>query len=338
MATGMLIEGEWKLEGYEGDEKGRFQRNPTSFHHWITADGSSGFKAEAGRYHLYVSYACPWANRTLIMRGLKGLTDAISVSVVDPYMGDDGWWFSDAPGTIPDTVNQAKYLREIYLKADPNYTGRVTVPILWDKQKETIVNNESREIIRMLDHEFGEIANSKVDLCPRELHAKVEEAMDAIYQPINNGVYRAGFAQSQEAYEEAFTELFQALDHWEKVLDKQRYLCGDQITEADICMFTTLFRFDAVYYVHFKCNLQHVYEYPNLWNYVRDLYQHPGFKETCNLDHIKQHYYRSHPHINPSGIVPKGPKLDFDAPHNRQQTGLVGSSVASEMNLGTELL
>ncbi len=338
MATGMLINGEWKLEGYEGDKKGRFQRNPTSFHNWITADGSSGFPAESGRYHLYVSYACPWAHRTLIMREIKGLQDAITVSVVDPYMGDEGWHFSEAPGAIPDTVNQAQYLREIYVKADPNYTGRVTVPILWDKQENTIVNNESREIIRMLDHEFSNIAPNKANLCPQDLHQKIESAMDAIYSPINNGVYKSGFAKSQEAYHEAVTELFIALDSWEKVLDKQRYLCGDIITEADICMFTTLLRFDPVYYVHFKCNIQHLYEYPNLWNYVKDLYQHPEFKNTCNLEHIKQHYYRSHPHINPSGIIPDGPKLDFDEPQNRNQLGLVSSSAASELNLTTELL
>lgn len=338
MATGMLIEGEWKLEGYEGDEKGRFQRNPTSFHNWVTADGSSGFKAETGRYHLYLSYACPWASRTYMMRQLKGLEDAISISIVDPYMGDEGWHFSDAPGTIPDTVNNAKYLREIYVKADPNYTGRVTVPILWDKEKNTIVNNESREIIRMLDHEFNNFAKKKVNLCPPELHKNIEKVMDDIYQPINNGVYRAGFAKSQEAYDEAVTELFEALNHWEEVLGKHRYLCGNQLTEADICMFTTLIRFDAVYYVHFKCNVKHLYEYQNLWNYVKELYQIPEIKETCNLDHIKQHYYRSHPHVNPSGIVPKGPKLNFDEPHNRNQLGLLGTTVASEMNLNTELL
>lgn len=312
MATGMMIDGEWRTEGYEKDEKGRFKRNPTTFRNWVTADGSSGFKAESGRYHLYVSFACPWAHRTLIMRQLKGLTEAISLSVVDPYMGDNGWQFSDAPGTIPDPIFQAQYLREVYKKADPNYTGRVTVPILWDTQKGTIVNNESREIIRMFDREFNEIANNKIDLCPSDLEAEIEKTIEAIYQPINNGVYRAGFAQSQTAYEEAVTELFEALDYWETVLEKQPYLCGTQLTEADLCMFTTLIRFDLVYYVHFKCNLRHIYEYPNLWNYLKDLYQHPGVKETCNFAHIKQHYYQSHPHINPSGIVAKGPIINFD--------------------------
>lgn len=312
MATGKLINGEWRKEGYEKDGDGRFLRNPTTFRSWITADENSKFVPEAGRYHLYVSLACPWAHRTLIMRKLKGLENAISIAIVDPYMGEDGWQFSDAPGTVRDPIHHANYLREIYVKADSHYTGRVTVPVLWDKKTGTIVNNESREIIRMLDHEFQEIAENSTDYCPPELKEKVEETIDKIYNPINNGVYRAGFAQSQTAYEEAVTELFSALDEWEKVLDKQPYLCGDQITEADWCLFTTLFRFDPVYYVHFKCNLYRLIDYPNLWRYLLDLYHQPGVKETCNLDHIKQHYYRSHPHINPSGIVPSGPVLNMD--------------------------
>ena len=312
MATGMMIEGEWKNEGYEKDDKGRFQRNPTTFRDRITADGSSGFPAVANRYHLYVSYACPWAHRTLIMRSLKELTDAISISVVDPLMAEDGWEFSDFRGTIPDTVNDTKYLRKVYAIADSNYTGRVTVPILWDKETSTIVNNESREIIRMFDTEFRDIASNEVDLYPQGLKDKVDRAIDDIYDPINNGVYKAGFAKSQSAYEEAVTELFAALDYWEDILAKQKYLCGDSLTEADICMFTTLFRFDAVYYVHFKCNLRHIWDYPNLWNYLKNIYHYPGVKETCNLEHIKLHYYQSHPHINPSGIVPKGPAINFD--------------------------
>ena len=312
MATGMMIEGEWKNEGYEKDDKGRFQRNPTTFRDRITADGSSGFPAVANRYHLYVSYACPWAHRTLIMRSLKELTDAISISVVDPLMAEDGWEFSDFRGTIPDTVNDTKYLRKVYAIADSNYTGRVTVPILWDKETSTIVNNESREIIRMFDTEFRDIASNEVDLYPQGLKDKVDRAIDDIYDPINNGVYKAGFAKSQSAYEEAVTELFAALDYWEDILAKQKYLCGDSLTEADICMFTTLFRFDAVYYVHFKCNLRHIWDYPNLWNYLKNIYHYPGVKETCNLEHIKLHYYQSHPHINPSGIVPKGPSINFD--------------------------
>ncbi len=318
MGTGMLVDGQWQTEAYQTDEKGGFKRNPTTFRDRVTADNSSGFKAEAHRYHLYVSYACPWAHRTLILRQLKGLEDAISLSVVDPYMGDKGWQFSEASGAIPDLLFNAEYLQEVYVKADSHYTGRVTVPILWDKQKNTIVNNESREIIRMFDHEFNAIAkHPEVDFCPQELKPQIEETMDAIYNPINNGVYRSGFAESQEAYDEAVTELFTQLDRWEKVLSQQRYLCGEVITEADWCMFTTLVRFDWVYYVHFKCNIRHIYEYPNLWNYLKDLYQQPGVKETCNFDHIKQHYYRSHPFINPSGIVPKGPEINFDEAHNR---------------------
>jgi putative glutathione S-transferase len=312
MATGMMIDGKWTNEEYKQDQEGRFQRNPTTFRNQITADGTSGFPAVADRYHLYVSYACPWAHRTLIMRQLKGLTDAISISAVDPLMADNGWEFSDFPGTIPDTVNHTKYLREIYALADPNYTGRVTVPILWDKQTSKIVNNESREIIRMFDIEFAEIAKNDIDLYPQELQTKIDQAIDDIYNPINNGVYRAGFARSQSAYTEAVTELFTALDYWDNVLANQNYLCGDSLTEADICMFTTLFRFDAVYYVHFKCNLRHIWDYPNLWNYLKRIYQYSGVKDTCNLEHIKLHYYQSHPHINPSGIVPDGPLINFD--------------------------
>jgi glutathionyl-hydroquinone reductase len=312
MATGMMIDGKWTNEKYKQDEQGRFQRNPTTFRNQITADGASGFPAVGDRYHLYVSYACPWAHRTLIMRQLKGLTDAISISAVDPLMAEDGWEFSDFPGTIPDTVNHTKYLRDVYALADPNYTGRVTVPILWDKETSTIVNNESREIIRMFDTEFAEIAQNNIDLYPQELQTKIDQAIADIYNSINNGVYRAGFARSQEAYTEAVTELFTALDYWEEILANQAYLCGNSLTEADICMFTTLFRFDAVYYVHFKCNLRHIWNYPNLWNYLKRIYQHPGIKDTCNLEHIKLHYYQSHPHINPSGIVPNGPLINFD--------------------------
>jgi len=317
MALGMLVDGKWMTKREQEDSQGKFIRPSTTFRNWIKADGSSDYAPESGRYHLYISLACPWAQRTLIMRNLKGLEDAIALSIVDPHMGEDGWFFGDTPGCIPDTVNETKYLRDIYLNVEPNYTGRVTVPILWDKKTATIVNNESREIIRMLDTEFKGVAKNDVSFYPEDLQAVIEQTIDAIYQPINNGVYRAGFATKQEAYEEAVTELFDALDHWEAVLGKQRYLCGDRLTEADICIFTTLLRFDAVYYGHFKCNLRHIVDYPNLWNYVKDLYQHPGIKETCNLHHIKQHYYTSHPGVNPSGIVPKGPLINFDEPHNR---------------------
>ncbi|MEQ8386071.1 MAG: glutathione S-transferase family protein [Coleofasciculus sp. A1-SPW-01] len=313
MATGMLVNGQWTKEPYQQDPEGRFKRNPTMFRNWVSADGSTGFKAESGRYHLYVSLACPWAHRTLIMRKLKGLEEAISLSIVDPFMDEDGWEFSEAPGCIPDTVHGARYLREVYLKADQNCTGRVTVPVLWDKEKNTIANNESREIIRMFDTEFEAIAKSQVSFYPDHLQEEIDRAIDRIYQPINNGVYRAGFATTQTAYDEAVTELFEALDYWEGVLSQQAYLCGDRITEADWCMFTTLFRFDPVYYVHFKCNLRRISDYPYLGNYLKDLYQQPGVSDTCNLDQIKQHYYKSHPHINPTRIVPKGPVIDWVA-------------------------
>ena len=313
MATGMLVNGQWTKEPYQQDPEGRFKRNPTKFRNWVSADGSTGFKAESGRYHLYVSLACPWAHRTLIMRKLKGLEEAISLSIVDPFMDEEGWEFSDAPGCIPDTVHGSRYLREVYLKADQNCTGRVTVPVLWDKQKNTIANNESREIIRMFDTEFEAIAKSQVSFYPDPLQDEIDRAIDRIYQPINNGVYRAGFATTQMAYDEAVTELFAELDYWEGVLSQQAYLCGDQITEADWCMFTTLFRFDPVYYVHFKCNLRRISDYPHLGTYLKDLYQQPGVSDTCNLDQIKQHYYKSHPHINPTRIVPKGPVIDWVA-------------------------
>ena len=319
MALGMMVDGKWTTEWTERDESGKFNRTPTKFRNHITADGASGFKAEADRYHLYVSLACPWAHRTLIMRTLKGLESAIGLSIVDPVLTDKGWGFSNDSECIPDSVNQAQYLQDIYRKADPHYTGRITVPVLWDKQTQTIVNNESREIIRMLDTEFAAFAKPDVDLYPENLRETIDQTMDAIYMPINNGVYRSGFATTQEAYEEAVTELFQNLDRWEAVLGQQRYLCGDRLTEADICMFTTLLRFDSVYHGHFKCNLKRIVEYSNLWNYLKDLYQHPGVKETCSLDHIKRHYYMSQTQINPNRIVPKGPLINFEEPHNRDR-------------------
>ncbi|MBD2163696.1 glutathione S-transferase family protein [Calothrix membranacea FACHB-236] len=321
MGLGILKDGKWVSERDQEDSQGKFIRPSTTFRNKITADGSSGFKAESGRYHLYISWACPWACRTAILRQLKGLTDVIGLSVVGAEIDQNSWEFNDEPGAIPDTVNSANYLWQIYLKADPNYSGRVTVPVLWDIKEKTIVNNESREIIRMFDTEFNDFAKADVDFYPQDLQNIIDETIDKIYQPINNGVYRAGFATTQSAYDEAVTELFAALDYWEQVLDKQRYLCGDRITEADWCMFTTLFRFDAVYYVHFKCNLRRIVEYPNLWNYLKELYQVPGVKETCNLDHIKRHYYRSHTKVNPTRIVPKGPLIDFDTPHNRDACG-----------------
>jgi putative glutathione S-transferase len=314
---GMLVEGEWKIEGQQWNEDGRFVRSRTSFRNRVTADGSSGFPAEAGRYHLYVAWACPWAHRTAIMRRLKGLEDVIGLSAVGSFMGEDGWAFYDEPGVIPDTVNGAYYLREVYTKADPGYTGRVTTPVLWDKGRETIVNNESREIVRMLDTEFGEFGTTDADFLPEDLRDDIDATIDAIYEPINNGVYRSGFATSQEAYDEAVTGVFDALDHWEEVLSDRRYLCGDRITEADWCLFPTLVRFDSVYHGHFKCNLRRIVDYPNLWGYTKDLYQQPSVAETVNMDHIKKHYYGSHETINPTRIVPKGPILDFTGPHDR---------------------
>lgn len=322
MGLGILAEGKWISEREQEDEQGKFIRPSTTFRDQITADGSSGFKAESGRYHLYISWACPWAQRTAIMRKLKGLEDAISLSVVAAEIDQNSWEFSDdEPGCIPDTVNNTRYLWEVYLLADSNYSGRVTVPVLWDKQTGTIVNNESREILRMFDTQFNTIGRKDTNFYPEDLQTVIDKTIDAIYMPINNGVYRAGFATTQSAYEEAVTELFAALDYWEGVLAEQRYLCGDRITEADWCMFTTLLRFDAVYYVHFKCNLRRIVDYPNLWNYLKELYQQPGVKETCNLDHIKRHYYKSHPKVNPTRIVPSGPIINFEAPHNRYRMG-----------------
>jgi glutathionyl-hydroquinone reductase len=312
---GRLVDGKWSTEWYGADASGRFIRDATVFRRRVTADGSSGFSADAGRYHLYVSFACPWAHRTLILRKLKRLDSAISVSVVDPFMGDDGWTLADDP------VNGAHFLRDVYTLAKPDYTGRVTVPVLWDKHERTIVNNESREILRMFDHEFSAVARSKTDYCPPGLATEVDAAIDALYEPVNNGVYRAGFARTQAAYEEAVKELFAALDGYERRLSEQRYLCGARLTEADVCFFTTLVRFDPVYHYHFKCNLKRLRDYPNLWNYVRDIYQTPGVAETVDVDQIKRHYFNSHESINPTHIVPLGPVIDYSEPHDRARFG-----------------
>ncbi len=316
---GRLVDGRWTTEWYSPDARGRFVRGETQFRDRIAADGSTVFAPASGRYHLYVSLACPWAHRTLIVRKLQKLEGAIAISVVHPLMGDDGWTFDPAPGTIPDPLFQSRFLREVYLEANADYTGRVTVPILFDRERRTIVNNESREIITMLATEMGAFGDASVSLYPAALRGAIDETITAIYTPINNGVYRAGFATTQEAYDEAVTELFVALDRWDGVLAERRYLCGDAFTLADICLFTTLLRFDPVYHGHFKCNLRRIVDYPNLWPYVRDIYQIPGVAETCNLDHIKQHYYRSHPSINPTRIVPKGPIIDYGAPHGRER-------------------
>lgn len=318
MALGRLIGGKWTSEWTEQDDSGQFQRMPTHFHHWVTADGSSGFKAEPDRYHLYVSLGCPWAHRTVLLRSLKGLQDVISLSIVDPVISDQGWQFSERFGSIPDSLYGAAHLWQLYVKAKPDYSGRVTVPVLWDKQTQTIVNNESQQIIQMFNAEFNAFAAFPGrDFYPEALRPDIDGAMDAIYQPINNGVYRSGFASTQSAYTEAVTELFQALDHWETVLGQQRYLVADQITLADWCLFPTLFRFDLAYYGLFKTNLKRLVDYPNLWDYCRALYQHPDIQAWCSIEHVKQLYYAGLPELNPSRIVPVGPAIDYQKPHTR---------------------
>lgn len=324
---GLLVDGEWQDKWYETKASGgRFVRSDAQFRNWITADGGAGpsgeggFAAEAGRYHLYVSLACPWAHRTLILRKLKKLEDKISLSIVDPLMLSEGWTLEARhPGTLADTVNGKTRLYEIYRLAVPDYTGRVTVPVLWDKKRKTIVSNESSEIIRMLNSTFDALpgVDASLDFYPAPLRAEIDAVNAAVYDRVNNGVYKAGFATTQDAYEEAVSALFAELDALEARLASQRYLAGDRITEADWRLFTTLVRFDAVYHGHFKCNLRRIADYPNLSNYLRELYQVPGVAGTVNLDHIKRHYYGSHKTINPTGIVPLGPILDLSAPHNR---------------------
>ena len=313
----MLVDGEWRTDAYEStNEEGEFDRQETSFRDWIQDDEDAEFPAEAGRYHLYISRACPWAHRAAMTRRLKGLEDAISLSVVEPVRIDDGWEFS---AEYPDPLYGEDYLRDVYTRADDDFTGRVTVPVLWDTETETIVNNESREIMRMLNTEFEAHAKHDVDLWPEGSREAVEEILDDIYEPINNGVYRAGFAGSQAAYDEAVDELFGALDRWESVLDDRRFLAGDAPTEADVAMFATLIRFDHVYHTHFKCNRRAIHEYPNLWNYTKELAQLPGVAETINLDHITRHYYESHGDVNPSRLVPTGPDIDFFESHDRDR-------------------
>ena len=321
---GLLVDGKWHDKWYSTEETGgRFVRSESQFRNWVTRDGSAGtsgaggFKAEPGRYHLYVSYACPWAHRTLIFRALKKLEDVISVSVVHHFMGKDGWTFKPDDGATGDTLYGLDFLHQLYARADPIYSGRVTVPVLWAKRQKTIVNNESSEIIRMLNSAFDEWGDASLDFCPERLRSAIDEVNALVYSAINNGVYRAGFATTQPAYEEAFGELFAALDTLEDRLGRQRYLVGDRLTEADWRLFTTLVRFDPVYVGHFKCNLRRIADYPNLSNYLRDLYQAPGVAATVNMRHIKAHYYGSHTTINPTGIVPLGPELDHSAPHDR---------------------
>lgn len=304
-------------------KNGEFIRWESGFRHWVTADGSPGPSGEGGfpaapdRYHLYVSYACPWAHRTLILRALKGLEELISVSVVHPLMPPESWVFGEYPGATPDHVHGFDKLLQLYAHSAPDFDGVVTVPVLYDKQRQVIVNNESAEIIRMLNSAFDAWGNADLDLYPAELRAEIDAVNALVYDNVNNGVYRTGFATTQAAYEDAFDKLFATLDQLEARLTTQRYLVGERITEADWRLFTTLVRFDPVYHGHFKCNRQRLVDYPNLWAYTRELYQVPGIAETVNMDHIKRHYYGSHKHINPTGIVPKGPELDFNAPHGR---------------------
>lgn len=329
---GLLVDGVWQDKWYDTEKSGgRFIRTESQFRNWITADGSpgpsgsGGFKAEPDRYHLYVSLACPWAHRTLIFRAIKGLESFIPISVVNWLMAAEGWTFADGPGVIPDTVNGAKRLYEIYLKAKPAYSGRVVVPVLWDKKTSTIVNNESAEIIRMFNSAFDGLGAKPGDYDPADLRPEIDRLNAEIYDRVNNGVYKAGFATTQAAYDEAVRPLFETLDALEARLSRQRYLCGERITEADWRLFTTLIRFDAVYVGHFKCNIRRIADYPNLWGYTRELYQWPGVSETTNFYHIKHHYYESHKTINPTGIVPAGPALNYDEPHDRGRLPATGT-------------
>lgn len=325
---GMLVEGVWTDVGYDTKSTGgHFKRWNSAFRNWITADGQAGpsgkggFKAEAGRYHLIVSLACPWAHRTLIFRALKGLDDLISLAIVDPHMLENGWAFKGVEGGTLDPLFGAGALWEIYTKAEPAYSGRVTVPVLWDKAKNTIVSNESAEIIRMFNSAFDGLTGSTLDFYPEPLRGEIDALNARIYDAVNNGVYKAGFASTQDAYAQAVTAVFAMLDELEEKLSGQRYLVGNRLTEADWRLFTTLIRFDAVYVGHFKCNIRRLADYPNLSAYLKDLYQVPGVAETVNFHHIKTHYYASHRFINPTGIVPLGPILDLDTPHGRERLG-----------------
>ena len=321
---GLLQDGKWVDQWYDTKvSDGHFVRKSAQFRNWITPEGDAGptgiggFKAEVGRYHLYVSLACPWAHRTLIFRTLKGLEDIISLSVVHWYMAENGWTFEAGHGVIPDNVNGAEFMHQVYTKAEPEYSGRVTVPVLWDKKMGTIVSNESSEIIRMFNSAFDGVGARGEDYYPKGLRTQIDKLNDRIYNTLNDGVYRCGFATTQAAYEAALTPLFDTLDWLEAILAKTRYLTGPLITEADWRLFTTLIRFDPVYVGHFKCNLRRIIDYPNLSNYLRDLYQQPRVEETINMQHIKQHYYASHETINPSRVVPLGPDIDFTGSHDR---------------------
>jgi putative glutathione S-transferase len=320
---GLLVEGRWQDQWYESSKDGAFQREQAKRRNWVTADGrpgpsgEGGFKAEAGRYHLYVSLACPWAHRTLIVRKLKGLESLINVSVVSWLMRENGWTFDKQTGSTGDALDGHTFMYQRYLADTPDYTGRVTVPVLWDKKLKRIVSNESSEIIRMFNSAFDELTGNRLDLYPEALRPEINRLNDRIYPAVNNGVYRAGFATSQGAYEEAFDEVFAELDALEKLLSEKRYLSGEYLTEADVRLFTTLIRFDAVYHGHFKCNLRRIADYPSLSNWLREMYQLPGVASTVDFVHIKHHYYASHATINPTGVVPKGPEQDFSGAHDR---------------------
>ncbi|MDC8802327.1 glutathione S-transferase family protein [Halomonas pacifica] len=323
---GLLIDGKWSDQWYDTKTHGgEFVRESAQLRDWVTRDGRPGpdgqpaLPAEAERFHLYVSLACPWAHRTLIMRKLKGLDGLIGTSHVSPLMLDQGWTYEESEGSSGDPVNGAAYHRELYTLTDPHYTGRVTVPVLWDKQERRIVNNESAELLRIFNDAFDGLTGNDLDLYPADLRETIDAINDDVYAHINNGVYKSGFATDQAVYEKHVTALFAALDRVEARLAEHRYLAGEWLTEADIRLFTTLVRFDAVYHGHFKCNLRRIEDYPNLANYVRELYQWPGIKETVSLDHIKRHYYYSHDTINPTRIVPRGPELDFERPHDRER-------------------
>ncbi len=324
---GLLVDGVWQDAWYDTKSTGgRFQRSAAAFRNWVTPDGApgpsgqGGFVAEKGRYHLYVSLACPWAHRTLIMRKLKGLEPFIDVSVVHPLMLENGWTFGhDFPGATGDTLNGHDFLYQLYLQANPHYSGRVTVPVLWDKKQQTIVSNESSEIIRMFNSAFDALGARAGDYYPTAQRTQIDELNDWIYNTVNNGVYKAGFATSQQAYDEAVGQLFSALARLEQILGQHRYLTGHQLTEADIRLWTTLVRFDPVYVTHFKCDRQRISDYLNLYGFLRDIYQMPGIAETVNLEHIRNHYFRSHKTINPTGIISIGPQQDLNEPHGRDE-------------------
>lgn len=324
---GELVDGVWDPSPARGHDQ------EDGFDEWVTGQEQTTnpeYPAEKGRYHLYISRACPWAHRAALVRRLKGLEEVLSVDIVDPVRERDGWEFTpERDSCTPDSINGVDYLREVYVESDPSYTGRVTVPVLYDTETATIVNNESADIARMLDRAFDEYATRDTDLYPEGSRDEIDAITEQVHEEVNLGVYRAGFADSQEEYEAAAEDLFEALEHWDEVLGSRRFLTGDVVTLADVFLFPTLFRFDAVYYTHFKCNVKRLVEFENLWDYARDIYQLPGVAETCNLDHVKAHYYRSHEDLNPTGFVPVGPAVDWSRPHDREEL----SNHASEDSL-----